>query len=212
MPGPQRKISFPADSVLNAVIQDGDTQELIKILTSKSEIVNINLPNHVGITALHHAVLSNNLDAVKLLLSYGANVNAQDVHGFSPLHTASACGSLQISSLLLLFGADVFSQTKQSELPVDVAKDISVIRLLTKEMYNHIHSELYVHSLVTTKLLQLWKVLYFIGQYIYTFLYNRIYKNNNNTRKEKQINSNSGTTYVENYRKHKRKDKPSKVD
>ncbi|KAL3874629.1 hypothetical protein ACJMK2_037615 [Sinanodonta woodiana] len=154
-----RKISFPADSILNAVIQDGDVQELLRILHHRRSEVNINHVNHVGLTALHHAVLSNNLDAVKILLSHGADVNCQDVHGFSPLHTAAACGFLQISSLLVLFGADVFSLTKDTELPIDVAKDISVIRLLGNEMCCRIHSKIYKSELVKLRLKQCWTIV-----------------------------------------------------
>ncbi|ESO94353.1 hypothetical protein LOTGIDRAFT_88217, partial [Lottia gigantea] len=114
------KISFPPDSVLAAVVQDGDTPELLRILTDTKDEVNIEMTNHVGLTALHYGVLSNNMDAVKILLCQGANVNSQDVHGFTPLHTAAACGWLQIVSLLVVFGADVFQTTGQSELPIDL--------------------------------------------------------------------------------------------
>jgi hypothetical protein len=151
-----RKISFPADCVLNAVIQDGDTYELLQIVKNRRGEVNLEQRSHVGLTALHHAVLSGNLDAVKILLANGVTVNTQDVSGFSPLHTASACGFLQIVSLLVLFGADVFSLTNMAELPIDVAKDLSVLRLLHDDMCQQIHSEVYVTSLVTAKLWQLW--------------------------------------------------------
>lgn len=171
-----RKISFPADSVLSAVIQDGDTCELCKILHNQRGEFNINQANHVGLTALHHAVLSNNLDAVKMLLCGNSDVNAQDVHGFSPLHTASACGFLQISSILIVFGADVFSLTKQFELPVDVAKDISIVRLLTVEMYSRIQNELYVQTYVTAKLMQCWstfrKLVMFVIRMLHTMFVN----------------------------------------
>ena len=168
----KRRISFPADSVLTAVIQDGDTPELVRILTGRHgpglvqrapspegggrRGVDVCQTNHVGLTALHHAVLANNLDAAKLLLCYGADVNAQDVHGFSPLHTAAACGFLPLTTLLLLFGADVFALTVDSELPVDVAKDLGVVRVLTGEMTRLVHRELWVASLVRARAGEAW--------------------------------------------------------
>lgn len=154
-----RKISFPPDSVLNAVIQDADICELLKILRTQRDEVNINQKNHVGLTALHHAVLTNNLDIVKILLSYGSDVNAQDNDGFTPLHTASAYGYIQVSSLLVIFGADVFIMNRHFEYPIDVAKDLNVVRLLSNEMCCRLHSEFYVHSLFLSKIFHLWSVV-----------------------------------------------------
>ncbi|KAK7103150.1 apoptotic enhancer 1 protein-like [Littorina saxatilis] len=165
----KRRISFPADSVLTAVIQDGDTAELVRILTGRhgpglvsgggGRGVDVCASNHVGLTALHHAVLANNLDAAKLLLAHGADVNAQDVHGFSPLHTAAACGFLPFTSFLLLFGADVFSLTSECELPVDVARDVEVIRVLTSEMTRQVHQELWLTSLLRSRLEEGWVIV-----------------------------------------------------
>lgn len=160
----KRRISFPADSVLTAVIQDGDTPELLRILSGRQgpgvvgggRGVDVCQANHVGLTALHHAVLADNLDAAKLLLCHGANPNAQDVHGFSPLHTAAACGYLPITSLLLVFGADVFSSTHENELPIDVAKDLHIIRVLSAEMTRLVHEELWVTSLLKARAEQAW--------------------------------------------------------
>ena len=168
----KRRISFVADSVLTAVIQDRDTAELMRILTGrhgpglavvpshskgeKGRGVDVRQTNHLGLTALHHAVLADNLDAAKLLLCHGADVNAQDVHGFSPLHTAAACGSLPLTSLFLLFGADVFSLTLEHELPVDVAKELSIVRMLTGEMTRLVHQELWVTAALRTHAADLW--------------------------------------------------------
>lgn len=169
----KRKISFPPDSVLTAVIQDGDTPELIRILSGRHGPgvaqsgegqgrqggVDVRQANHVGLTALHHAVLANNLDATKLLLCHGADVNAQDVHGFSPLHTAAACGSLPITSLLMVYGADVYSLTLEKELPIDVAKDLSIIRLLSAEMIRLVNNELWLTSVIRVRAADGWLLL-----------------------------------------------------
>ena len=166
-----RKISFPADSIINAVIQDGDVQELLQILRHQRSEVDLNQANHVGLTALHHAVLTNNLDSVKLLLSYGADVRVQDVYGFSPLHTSAALGFVQITSLLIVFGADVFSLTKQKELPVDVAKDISVIRILTNEMCLRVHQELLITAYIIMKCKRFWMYFYTFTSFVLSTLF-----------------------------------------
>lgn len=197
MSAPHRKISFPADSVLNSVIQEGDVEELCRILHHERGKLTIDLSNHLGLTAIHHAVLGNNIDAVKLLLSHGASVNVKDIHGFTPLHTAAACGFLQITSLLIVFGADVFSHTKQSELPIDLAKDISVIRLLTEEMCGLLHKELYYTSLLSTKFVDVWIVL----QRIYEFLFSTFYTLLRSKATEK-TNSTTKKHVIQNGKKH----------
>lgn len=161
----RRKISFPADSVLTSVVQDGDAVELIKLLDPPGT-VDVNQRNHVGLTALHHGVLHNNLDAVKVLLCQGADTNAQDVYGFTPLHTAAACGFLHIASLLILFGADVLLQTKEEEMPVDVAKDIEIVRLLTEVMYPRLHKEVYYSSLAKTTLIEVTRIMKCFSEYV----------------------------------------------
>lgn len=143
-----KRISFPVDSILNAVIQDGDVMELLYILRYRSSEFDLNQRNHSGLTALHYAVLTNNLDSVKLLLTHGAEVSAQDEYGFSPLHTAAALGFLQVTALLIVHGADVFSLTNHSELAIDLTKDISVIRVLTSEMCLKLQREQHFKSLI----------------------------------------------------------------
>ncbi len=67
--------------------------------------------NHAGLTALHYAVHDDWFDAVKLLLSYGADINAQaefpDLEwgtvsaGDTPMHVAAARGSIEAIRILL---------------------------------------------------------------------------------------------------------------
>jgi ankyrin repeat protein len=60
-----------------------------------------------GFTALHAAVVGNNLEVVTLLLTKGAKVNSLSLDGRSPLHLAAARASPEIVGLLLDQGADM---------------------------------------------------------------------------------------------------------
>lgn len=139
----RRRISFPADAVLHAVVQEGDVTELLRLLNQQDEDININQTNHMGLTALHHSVLTNNIDTTKLLLCEGADVNIQDSNGFSPLHAAAGCDLLYICSMLVTYGADIFLQNNDGDYPVDLCKDQDVAGFLFDEMCRVIHQRTY---------------------------------------------------------------------
>lgn len=66
-------VGLPVD-LLNAFIENG---------------VDVNGTNNFGLTALHMAVVSRNLNIVELLLANRADVNAKDDYGLTPLHYAT---------------------------------------------------------------------------------------------------------------------------
>lgn len=47
--------------------------------------------------ALHEAVLTGNLDCVKLLVKYGADIHQKDENGWTPLHMACSDGYTDIA-------------------------------------------------------------------------------------------------------------------
>ena len=47
---------------------------------------------HAGMAAIHEAVLSGNLECVKLLVQYGADLHQRDEEGWTPLHMACSDG------------------------------------------------------------------------------------------------------------------------
>lgn len=49
-------------------------------------------PPCLGLAALHEAVLSGNLECVKLLVKYGADIHQRDETGWTPLHIACSDG------------------------------------------------------------------------------------------------------------------------
>jgi len=63
--------------------------------------------NSSGQSALHTAAESGHLDAVKVLIEYGANKHATCEEGETPLHQASAHGHPAVAEYLLEQGCDV---------------------------------------------------------------------------------------------------------
>ncbi|MCU7861451.1 MAG: ankyrin repeat domain-containing protein [Candidatus Thiodiazotropha sp. (ex Lucinoma kastoroae)] len=91
-------------------------------------------------TPLLHAVESENIRLIELLVGLGADINKKGHEGFTPLHLAvdiSIDGTIQtggkpggkpgdeplaIISFLISNGADVTSKTDKGDTPIDIAK------------------------------------------------------------------------------------------
>jgi ankyrin repeat protein len=68
-----------------------------------------------GTTALHYAVLADNLPVVRLLLQHGADASAANRYGMTPLQGAATNGSGQAAELLLEAGADANAVLAEGE-------------------------------------------------------------------------------------------------
>merc|ERR1712130_513718 len=73
-----------------------------------------------GMTALHQAVLDDNLVVVRLLLHHGAGINKKDEDSWTPLHAAAANGHHQIAEFLLSQGASRDALTDDGETAIDL--------------------------------------------------------------------------------------------
>jgi len=82
-----------------------DLKNLNDVRAYVSSGADINQPDGLGRTLLHHAALDAP-DAIPVLLNAGAKVNVQDKFGFTPLHLATQFQPSRIRTLLLA-GADI---------------------------------------------------------------------------------------------------------
>jgi ankyrin repeat protein len=93
-------------TLLHFAACDLEDQQMLRILLERG--VDIETLNKAGETALHTAILKNNLAAVRLLLAAGADATA--VSGSSAkcsLYLAADAGNLPIVEALIRFGADI---------------------------------------------------------------------------------------------------------
>jgi WD40 repeat protein/ankyrin repeat protein/serine/threonine protein kinase len=81
---------------LHQAVLKGDIEAVHTLLAT----IGVNTPDKEGNTALHLAVLQNNLALVKILLEAKANVHAKNIAGLSPLEIASQKGGPQITEQL----------------------------------------------------------------------------------------------------------------
>jgi ankyrin repeat protein len=71
-----------------------------------------------GRTALIHATIEADLEAVRVLIRAGARVNLADAHGFTPLHFAAQNHHLSVARELILGGAVVDAADQYGNTPL----------------------------------------------------------------------------------------------
>ncbi len=96
---------------LSAVVNE--KIDMMKVLLTAKEKLNINLAGDNAWTALHIAVALKNEDMVDLLLKEGANVHVKNVDAATPSYLACRQGHLKILQALRNSGADLSCKTQE---------------------------------------------------------------------------------------------------
>ncbi|PKU30815.1 protein disulfide-isomerase [Limosa lapponica baueri] len=91
-----RTVRFPNDVVFQDHIRQGDLEQVGRFIRARKVTLDTIYPS--GMAALHEAVLTGNLDCVKLLVKYGADIHQKDENGWTPLHMACSDGYADIAS------------------------------------------------------------------------------------------------------------------
>lgn len=111
---------------LHKLALQGQLEEL-EILLKKSSPEEINKKDNIGHSPLIYAIGREQVEAVRLLLKYGADPNSKDEKGISPLafvadpqpiKNASAKKRLEIAQLLLNSGASLSSTSNTGNQPL----------------------------------------------------------------------------------------------
>ncbi|NWV48885.1 PPR27 phosphatase, partial [Daphoenositta chrysoptera] len=113
-----RTVHFPDDIVFQDHIKQGDLEQVGRFIRARKVTLDTIYPS--GMAALHEAVLTGNLDCVKLLVKYGANIHQRDENGWTPLHMACSDGYADIARYLLSLGASLEATTDDGEKPSDL--------------------------------------------------------------------------------------------
>lgn len=114
----ERSVRFPNDVLFLDHIRQGDLEQVGRFIRARKVALDTihpsgecpraqprgrgeagrarptpDLPSpRAGLAALHEAVLSGNLECVKLLVRYGADIHQRDETGWTPLHIACSDG------------------------------------------------------------------------------------------------------------------------
>ncbi|KAF5908123.1 protein phosphatase 1 regulatory subunit 27-like, partial [Clarias magur] len=92
---PARTVRFTNDVIFQDHVRHGDLEMVGRFMRARK--VRVDTIFHSGMAALHEAVLSGNLECVKLLIKYGADVHQRDEDGWTPLHMACSDGYPEIA-------------------------------------------------------------------------------------------------------------------
>ncbi|GAA6225891.1 protein phosphatase 1 regulatory subunit 27 [Lates japonicus] len=115
---PVRSVHFPNDIVFQDYVRTGELERIGRFIRARR--VTLDTIYHSGMAALHEAVLSGNLDCVKLLVHYGADIHQRDEEGWTPLHMACSDGFPDIARYLLSLGANPELENDCGETPADL--------------------------------------------------------------------------------------------
>ncbi|NXX48534.1 PPR27 phosphatase, partial [Tricholaema leucomelas] len=113
-----RTVHFPNDIIFQDHIKQGDLEQVGRFIRARKVTLDTIYPS--GMAALHEAVLTGNLDCVKLLVRYGADIHQKDEEGWTPLHMACSDGYADIARYLISLGASLEATTDDGETPSDL--------------------------------------------------------------------------------------------
>ena len=104
--------------------ENGDRQQALALLESH---VDVTAPSPDGTTALHFAVLHDDVDLARRLLGAGANPSAANRYGITPLRLAAQNGSAPMIERLLDKGADANETGNEGETVLMTAARTGVV-------------------------------------------------------------------------------------
>lgn len=94
------------------------------LVTKSSHVIDLDTRNYEGLTAIHLAVLSDELELAEILLRVGATVDVADGKtGRMPLHCAIESDNKEMVKLLLAYGANPHAITYSGQTPAHIAKN-----------------------------------------------------------------------------------------
>ena len=133
-------------------LKRNDVKFAKQFLRSCREKVNLNQVNEEGNTLLYTACDKGQFDAVRLLVTAGADVNMVNSKGNSSLHVSAARLQADITKYLLDNGANVMVCNKDGELPLDVASSLETAWILVDKMISLGHKDLVKDYLIPVQL------------------------------------------------------------
>ncbi len=118
------------DLDLLLAVKAGESTQALVLLDGAT---NVNFPEADGMTALHYAVLNNDLTIVTSLIEAGADIGATTRYGVTPIYLAAQNGSAPVLAVLIDAGADPNQLYREGETALMTAArtgDYATVELL----------------------------------------------------------------------------------
>lgn len=142
--GRRKSVTFQPEVLLQQIVTEGDVEEMKGVLSTAG--LDINRMSPAGLTALHQAAMDGNVACAQTLLLNGGDVNVTDCEGCTPLHTAAICGHTEFVHFLLAAGADPFLKSDDGQIPIQLADDEKIKKLLRNAMNGKVFDFLFEYA------------------------------------------------------------------
>ena len=131
------RVNDQGRTALHAAVVRHDKVSIVQCLVEHG--AKVDMTDHEGVTALCLAASSGSVGAVEYLIDHGAELNKTANDGDTPLHVAARNANVwsssftEVVSMLLAYGASLKARNNEDLLPIDVAANDEIRRLIDEE-------------------------------------------------------------------------------
>lgn len=130
-------IMYSYDNILKTLLDENKNQIGISVIDIKDK--NYKVP-------LHYAIETQNINAINMLLEYGANPNIIDKDGYNSLHIAIKSRSSEICNIIIKYVTDIDSRYNTGETALHLACNLQLIDMVNILLKNNINVNITDHS------------------------------------------------------------------
>ena len=118
----ERRVTFPVNIMLQQAINDGDKEEIKKLITKHGKSV-LDLKDPTGMPLLHRAIFEDQFECFELMVNEGADLLAADDEGWNALHVAVSFEDMDAVELLLQHKPELINtHTMDSLRPINICE------------------------------------------------------------------------------------------
>lgn len=124
-------VRFPSNVLLQQAITDGDVEEIKQLINANGKKI-VNEPEPTGLYPIMRCVFEGQLEALHLLVNFGADLTVQDGESWTVLHVAASMDDVDAAQVILNNCSTCLTQVcnVDGERPIDLAESTQMATLL----------------------------------------------------------------------------------